>query len=155
MCDWVCVLVRGTNRRKINRCEEEQTDMLLSVGGGAGGGYGYSGGRYVKRHTHKHTSPFFYFRRSRWLYTCTRPFYLVNGDERKRDCHKITNKELRENLKKQWKRKALNRIELNRTESSVWDGCLIWAETSRADPCLLSVLTSQLDYWRKSLSAEW
>lgn len=69
--------------------------------------------------------PLFHFKRSRWLYTCTRPFYLVNGDERKRDCHKITNKELRENLKKQWKRKALNRIELNRTESSVWDGCLI------------------------------
>ncbi len=101
----LCVYVRGTNRRKINRCEEEEeeeeetdtplSELVVGVRGIEGEG--------MWKHTHTHTrtrqKPLFHFKRSRWSHTCTGPSYFVMRDERKGDCHKIANKELRENLK--------------------------------------------------------
>lgn len=91
VCLYLCVCV--TNWRKINRCEEEQTDTLLSEVAEVMGKE--RGGMWI--HTHTYLTNPFHFKRSRWLHTCSRPSYFVKRHEP--DCHITANKELRESLK--------------------------------------------------------
>lgn len=83
---YACVYVSGTNWRKINRCEEEQTDSLLSEVAVGVGVMGIEGGRYVKIHpqhtrtqTCTHTRPFFISKRADGLIPAPDPLILLRG----------------------------------------------------------------------------
>lgn len=86
---YVCKL-GGTNWRKINRCEEEQTDMLLSEVGVMG----IEGGRYVKSHTH--TAPFSFQKGADGLLPAPDPLILLRGTRANETVAKTANKELRD-----------------------------------------------------------
>lgn len=89
LCMGVCMCVRGSNWRKINRCEEEQTDMMLAevvvvgvVGFERECMWKSTPATTPLQHTPP-SQPLFHFKRSRWLRTCTRLFYVVKRDARK------------------------------------------------------------------------
>lgn len=87
----VCVYVRETNWRKVNRCEEEQADTLLSEV--LVGVMGIEGEGMCK------LPPFFISKGADGLIPAPDPLILLRGMRGNKTVKKIANKEFTENLK--------------------------------------------------------